>query len=222
MKKLGTVIHTNDWGYNVCVVYLREIGSKKMSFQIYVEAPEGTMSDIVTVKMSDFYSKPSALKFLLDMEGDFSFNDVKSVKENIRAQQYNVIDIEEKLPIEEIHLEISRYIKDNAEKLIENAESDIFIQNDYGYVQVNRFEADLKTNEVLKAMGYKKLDILKRLKILGALQTGKNRPYDYTIRVDGQLKRYYKILLADETNIEDEEDEVIDCVRYEVLPMVRG
>lgn len=222
MEKLGTVIYANDWGYKVRIVHLREIGTKKMSFQIYVEAPEGTMSDITTIKLSDFNSKAKALNFLYDMEGGFTYTDIEKIKGNINISDYKVIDIEEKLPIERIHSEVSRYIRKNSEEIVDNIESEVFIKNDYGYVQVNRFEEDLKKDEILQSIGYKKLEILKRLKILGALNPGKNRPYDYTLRVGGQLERYYKILLADETNIEDEEDEVIDCVRYKVLPMVRG
>lgn len=222
MEKLGTVIYTNDWGYKVRIVHLREIGTKKMSFQIYVEAPEGTMSDITTIKLSDFNSKAKTLNFLYDMEGGFTYTDIEKIKGNIKISDYKVIDIEEKLPIERIHSEVSRYIRKYSEEIVDNIESEVFIKNDYGYVQVNRFEEDLKKDEILQSIGYKKLEILKRLKILGALNPGKNRPYDYTIRVGGQLERYYKILLADETNIEDEEDEVIDYVRYKVLPMVRG
>lgn len=222
MEKLGTVIYTNDWGYKVRIVHLREIGTKKMSFQIYVEAPEGTMSDITTIKLSDFNSKAKALNFLYDMEGGFTFTDIEKIKGNIKISDYKVIDIEEKLPIERIHSEVSRYIRKNSEEIDDNIESEVFIENDYGYVQVNRFEEDLKKDEILQSIGYKKLEILKRLKILGALEPGKNRPYDYSIRINGDLKRYYRILLDEEMNIEEEGDREFNNVYREVLPMVRG
>lgn len=222
MKKLGQVVYTNDWDYKVRIVHLREIGTKKMSFQIYVEAPDGTMSDITTIKMSDFNSKPKVLDFLYDMEGGFTFNDIASIKGNIHISDYKIIDIEEKLPVECIHQEVSRYIRKNGEELIDNIESEVFIRNGYGYIQVNRFEEDLKTDEILKAIGYKKLEILKRLKILGALEPGKSRAYDYSIRTNGEIKRYYKILLAEETEIEEEEDEEFNNVYSEVFSVVRG
>lgn len=222
MEKLGTVIYTNDWGYKVRIVHLREIGTKKMSFQIYVEAPEGTMSDITTIKLSDFNSKAKALNFLYDMEGGFTYTDIEKIKGNIKISDYKVIDIEEKLPIERIHSEVSRYIRKNSEEIVDNIESEVFIDNDYGYVQVNRFEEDLKKDEILQSIGYKKLEILKRLKILGALVPGKNRPYDYSIRISGDLKRYYRILLDEEMNIEEEGDREFNNVYREVLPMVRG
>lgn len=222
MEKLGTVIYANDWGYNVRIVHLREIGTKKMSFQIYVEAPDGTMSDITTIKLSDFNSKAKALNFLYDMEGGFTYTDIEKIKGNIHISDYSVIDIEEKLPIERIHSEVSRYIRKNSEEIDDNIESEVFIENDYGYVQVNRFEEDLKKDEILQSIGYKKLEILKRLKILGALKPGKNRPYDYSIRINGDLKRYYRILLDEEMNIEEEGDREFNNVYREVLPMVRG
>lgn len=222
MEKLGTVIYANDWGYKVRIVHLREIGTKKMSFQIYVEAPEGTMSDITTIKLSDFNSKAKALNFLYDMEGGFTYTDIEKIKGNIKISDYKVIDIEEKLPIERIHSEVSRYIRKNSEEIDDNIESEVFIENDYGYVQVNRFEEDLKKDEILQSIGYKKLEILKRLKILGALEPGKNRPYDYSIRINGDLKRYYRILLDEEMNIEEEGDREFNNVYREVLPMVRG
>lgn len=222
MEKLGTVIYANDWGYKVRIVHLREIGTKKMSFQIYVEAPEGTMSDITTIKLSDFNSKAKALNFLYDMEGGFTYTDIEKIKGNINISDYKVIDIEEKLPIERIHSEVSRYIRKNSEEIDDNIESEVFIENDYGYVQVNRFEEDLKKDEILQSIGYKKLEILKRLKILGALEPGKNRPYDYSIRINGDLKRYYRILLDEEMNIEEEGDREFNNVYREVLPMVRG
>lgn len=193
-----------------------------MSFQIYVEAPEGTMSDITTIKLSDFNSKAKALNFLYDMEGGFTYTDIEKIKGNIKISDYKVIDIEEKLPIERIHSEVSRYIRKNSEEIDDNIESEVFIENDYGYVQVNRFEEDLKKDEILQSIGYKKLEILKRLKILGALEPGKNRPYDYSIRINGDLKRYYRILLDEEMNIEEEGDREFNNVYREVLPMVRG
>ncbi|OIZ62713.1 hypothetical protein BLA28_20170 [Eisenbergiella tayi] len=222
MEKLGQVVYTNDWDYKVRIVHLREIGTKKMSFQLYVEAPNGTMSDITTIKLSDFNSKPKVLDFLYDMEGGFTFNDIASIKGNIHINDYKVIDIEEKLPVERIHSEVSKYIRKNGEELIDNIESEVFIRDGYGYIQVNRFEADLKTDETLKAIGYKKLEILKRLKILGALEPGKNRPYDYSIRINGELKRYYKILLTSEKEIEEKEDEEFYNEYREVFSVVRG
>lgn len=222
MEKLGHVVYINDWDYKVRIVHLREIGTRKMSFQIYVEAPDGTMSDITTIKLSEFNSKPKVLDFLYDMEGGFTFNDIASIKGNIRISDYKAIDIEEKLPIERIHSEVSRYIQKNVGEATDNIESEVFIRNGYGYVQVNRFEADLKKDEILQSLGYKKLEILKRLKILGALEPGKNRPYDNSIRTNGELKRYYKILLAEESEIEEEEDEVFNNVYREIFPVVRG
>lgn len=221
MEKLGEILYINDWDYKVRLVRLRETGSKRISIQIYVEAPDGSMSDIVTVKLSDLNSKPKALDFLYDMEGGFTNDDITHIKDKIKVDRSKVLDIEEKAPVERIHTQISRYIRENGEELTDNIQADIFIRNGYGYIQTGRLEKDLKKEALLQELGYKKLDILKRLKILGALEPGRNRPYDYAIRINGDLKRYYRILLAEESNIEEKADEEFNNVFSEVLPMVR-
>ena len=45
---------------------------------------------------------------------------------------------------------------------------------------------------------------------MGALKSGKNRPYDMQVSIKGQKKRVYKILLTEETTMpETEIDETI-------------
>lgn len=56
--------------------------------------------------------------------------------------------------------------------------------------------------------GYKRLEILKRLKIMGALDSPNGRN-DVLVSIGGEKRRFYKILLAEET-AETEECEVID------------
>lgn len=58
-------------------------------------------------------------------------------------------------------------------------------------------------------LGVKRKDVLKILKIMGVLITGKNRPYDNIVAINGERKRVYIIELAKEDNSDDTVDEEI-------------
>ena len=59
-----------------------------------------------------------------------------------------------------------------------------------------------------KHVGYKRLEIIKRLKIMGVLVSSNNRN-DVLVSIKGEKKRFYKILLAEEPE-EAEEYEVLN------------
>ncbi len=207
MNKLGKKIYINKNGYEVFVVYMRDAASTRISAEMYTVSPSGEMSDLITVPKHDLVGK-KPLTCFLDLDGDFDFNDILNIKAKAveglsDAQKESTLN---KSPLAGIHVTFSRHIRKNAEELQDNPDADIFIKGGYGYLRTDCMDKFVREHPEL---GYKRVEILKRLKIMGALENAPNRPYDMLISINNVKKRFYKVLLADESRLEEKPDEVI-------------
>lgn len=213
MAGLGQKIHTNSWGYKVYAVPMRDINTTRYSVDIYTVSPDGSMSDLFTVSRKDYYTKPKALDFIFDLDGDFCRDDIDKVYYALMPffrsnENKNAATIQGKATMQELHMKVSDYIRTNEEKLGANTGAEVFIRGDYGFILTTKMKEFVNENK--EELGYnKKTEILKRLKVMGVLETTKDRPYDVLVSVDGVKKRYYKIRLADEQE-EETEGEVIN------------
>ena len=207
MTRLGKAIFTHDFGHVVYAVVMSDRSSKRLSVDIYVVYEDGNISDIITIPRKDFYTKKNCLDFFLDMEGEFGRDDIDSIRMGILdvLKDGNCKEsIQCKATLEEIHQSISQFIYDSVADSSESVDNDVLIRGNYGYIMPEALERFVKEN---KELGYKRLEILKRLKILGALHCGKDRPYDTLVSLCGKKRRCYKIELV-ETVLEDSEEEV--------------
>ena len=212
MARLGQKIHTNPWDYEVYAVPMRDINTTRYSVDIYVVAPDGSISDLFTVSRKDYYTGKKPLDFIFDLDGDFDRDDIDKIRYELKSYFHGVGNkdvetIQAKATIQEIQQKISEYIRINAEELEDNISAEVFIRGDYGYILTTKMKEFV--NEYKDGLGYKKIEILKRLKVMGVLVTTKDRPYDTLVSVDGVKRRYYKIKLADEQE-EETAGEVID------------
>lgn len=206
MKKLGTEIFTHDFGHKVCAVVMRDINSKRVSVELYIIYADGSMSDIITIARKDFYTKKNCLDFFFDMDGGFGRDDIDKIRLGVLDalnDESAKEEIQSKATLEELHQSISKYIK-TAEELPDCGVK--FIKEGYGYISSEVLEEFVKEH---KELGYKRIEILKRLKIMGALQNGKGRAYDMVVNIHGLRKHLYKIELAEEV-ADEQEDEVIE------------
>ena len=213
MERKGTLLYTNPWDFKVYGVITRDINSKRVSLDIYTLSPEDEMSDIVTISRKDIYTKEkSFLDFFYDVEGDFGREDIDKIKTAVKdfiKKSVNVEELQNKATIAEIHHAVSSYIRMNAEELEDNSQAEVFIKDNFGYILTSQMDKFVSEN---KELGYKRVDILKRLKILGALQPGNNRPYDALVSVGGEKRRYYKIELTEIPKEENADEEVDVCL----------
>lgn len=204
MKNLGTLIYTNAWEYQVYAVVTRDISSTRVSVDIYVLNPKEEMSDIITIPRKDIKdAKKKWWNFLYDLEGDFTRDDVDTIKNEILKISndfQNASLYQNKATMKEIHKAVSDYIVENAEDLEINSCPDVFIKDKVGFMTTSRMDEFVLNN---KSLGFKRLDILKRLKIMGALQPENTRPYDVLVNIGGEKKRYYRIELIEVTEEEE-------------------
>lgn len=204
MKNLGTLIYTNAWEYQVYAVVTRDISSTRVSVDIYVLNPKEEMSDIITIPRKDIKdAKKKWWNFLYDLEGDFTRDDVDTIKNEILKISndfQNASLYQNKATMKEIHKAVSDYIVENAEDLEINSCPDVFIKDKVGFMTTSRMDEFVINN---KSLGFKRLDILKRLKIMGALQPENTRPYDVLVNIGGEKKRYYRIELIEVTEEEE-------------------
>ena len=207
MERLGKEIFKSGTGHKVYAVATSEKSSKRIAIDLYVVFNDGSISDIKTIAKGKV-DKTGSLDFFLDME-DFTIDDVLNIKKKlmeILEDKGCIISIQEKRTLQEVHVEISQFIRDNAVDVEDGKENGVFIRNNYGYITSKYIDKFIRDCEDL---GYKRIDLLKRLKIMGALQNAKNRPYDMMISLYGEKKHYYKIELAENVNDVEEELEEI-------------
>lgn len=210
MKQLGKVIYENPWGYKVCAVLMRDVASTRISVELYIISPEGNMSDIISVRRSDIITKKRPLDFFYNLEGGFTHDDIDSIRNRIKdilQENGNAETEQNKRSLNEIHYLLSNFIRQNAEELEDNPKTEIFIKDGYGYMRTGRMTGFLKENFEI---GYKRVEILKRLKIMGVLKNGTRRPYDIQVSVGNEKKRFYKVQLAEQEATEETADEVIE------------
>ncbi len=198
MNRLGKLVYTNAWGYEVYASAMRDMNSTRVSLAMYVVSPQGEMSDIFTVSKKDIFNKKSTFHFFYDIEGDFGRDDIDKIKnavlEVVKDEKSRIIT-QERATMSELHSAVCDYIRENAEDLEDNESADVFIRDGYGYMRTECMDLFIKGN---KQLGYsKRVEVLKRLKIMGALATGNNRPYDILVSVGGTKKHFYKVVLTD-------------------------
>lgn len=208
MDKLGNLIFTSDFEYKVYALTMRDKSSSRVSVEVYIVNPQGEMTDIVTIPKKDIYTKKTVFDFFYDMEGDFCRDDISKIAMEIMEvikKGCSCTVTQKKATMQELHEAVCAFIRDNSEELEDNSDTDIFIKENYGYMKTDCINQFIKEN---KELGYgKRVDVLKRLKIMGALVTGTNRPYDISVSVGGEKKHFYKVRLVDEAT--DEAEEVI-------------
>lgn len=210
MENLGKQLFKGEFGHKVMGVLIRDKSSKRMSAVTYIISPDGSMSDITTITRKDIMMRTKSLDFFLDMEGYFTRDDIDSIRLQLRRLFDNYEDasfVQSKATPEEIHRAVTEFVMEEEEDLKDNIGADVFIKEDCGYILTEKMDEFVK--KYGKELGYtKRVDILKRLKIMGALQNGNNRPYDILISRNGIKQRFYKIELADEMPVE-QADEVV-------------
>lgn len=209
MKKLGKLIYTTDFDYKVYALTMRDKSSSRVSVEIYIVNPQEEMSDIITIPRKDVYTKKNVFDFFYDLDGEFGRDDISTIKngviEVLKDESCRVIT-QAKATTKELHNALCEYIDKNKEELKDNPQADIFIKDGYGFMRTDCINAFLKE---YKELGYsKRVEVLKRLKIMGALVNGTSRPYDISVSIGGEKKHVYKILLAD--SVSEPVEEVIE------------
>lgn len=201
MNRLGQKIYANAFGYDVYGVVTQEKSSTRRSAKLYVVSPNnGEMSEIFTIPRKDVRGKKNCFDFFYDLEGDFTRDDIDSIRNavlNLLNSGSNVVATQDKATLAQIHQAVSDFIRDNAEELEDNPDADCFIKikDNFGYMYTGKMKEFLAEN---KDLGYKKLDILNGLKIMGVLHPNSSRAYDVSVRGSGNPRWFYKIELAEQ------------------------
>lgn len=205
---MNDAIFMNKKGYKVYAVGVKDVASTRVSVECYVKSPKGEMSEIFSVRRRDLVTGKNTLDFFLDLDGEFDNAEVDSLSSIFQdmVDKDGKMTIQSKASPTDIHHAVSRYIREEAEKLKDNPKTNIFIRGKYGYMETCFMDQMVLAN---RDLGVKRKDILKILKIMGVLVTGKNRPYDNIVTVSGEKKRVYKIELAKKDDSDDKVCEVI-------------
>lgn len=191
------LIYQNERGYKVFATLSSEIATKRLAVEMYVEFPDGTITDIFTIRRSAILTKRNTFDFLFDFEARFDEQEVlliTTVIENFVESSVETVGIGTKMEINELWEHVSEYIRNNAKSVEENPDTRIIVKDGYGYIGTEMFDAYVKKHK--EELGYSKFEILRRFKILGLLETNKGRN-DKQVYVNGKVSRYLVMKLAD-------------------------
>lgn len=213
MEDRKSITYQNEKKYQVKVLLSRDVSSKRLSLEIYTVSPEGAMSDPQTIRRGEVFRKATFADFLMDMEGDFTRDDIDKIEEKVKellASDSKPIDVGVKATMKELYEAVCRYIVRKTKEDESGDKTKVFIKSGYGYIKTTAFPEFVKLHG--EELGFSRKEILKRLKIMQVLQAGNNRPYDITVNINGHRSKYYKLKLCDgwENEPEQEADEIID------------
>ena len=187
---------------------------------VMVEEPDGTVYEPVRITKDKLIRKGIAsLDFLYRYGAGLNEDDLKIVKNNLIVlfgRSHKIIEeTNDKATRKEVCDKLAEYIRGNAKEITSidgkmYTPPDIFIKENFGYIHTTAFPKFISLN---KDMGWNRLEVLKMLKRCGLLNTGKNRPYDKKVKINGHNGNYYVVKLQDENGnlmINDEVDETIN------------
>jgi len=215
MNRLGEMIYETDFEYKVYAVTMRDNATTRISLEIYIVSPEGEMSDLITIQKKDIYTKKNWADVFCGLEVDLCRDDIDVIKRKISelAKKSATTSFQSREPLSGMHKLVSSYMKENNGQLHEKGGKEvvgIFLKENYGYIDSYMLDEFVKEHT---HAGYKRLEIIKRLKIMGALE-GSNGRNDVLVSVNGEKRRFYKIQLAEESQ-EEEECEVYNSPAVE-------
>lgn len=198
------LIYESEGGYKIYAVKTYETGSTRVAIEVFIESPQGVLSDIHTVRKSDLFKKKNAVDFVLDFDGDFDELSLLTVSEKLKefvCSEFEKVTIAEKASPQMLIESLSELLVKEAEAQETSEKPTVVVKDGYASVESKAFkDLVIKHSDTLH---YTKLEILKRLKIFGYLETSPNRVYDKyeTMGAHGQI-HFYKIKLnnSKETN----------------------
>lgn len=208
-KSTSIKVYTNAWGYEIYVAIFRDLSSKRVSIEIYIVSPDGSMSTLIPIKRQALL-KNNACDFLMNYEGDFTRDDCIAVANELKSllnqgKEYST-EYTKATP-KELHNVISNFIRDNAEELEDNPKAECFIKDGFGYMKTTKMDVFIKSEK--DNIGYsKRVEILKLLKVMGVLLNAPNRPYDTLVSIKGEKIHYFKIVMAEEMKEEQADEEI--------------
>lgn len=179
-------IHENEIGYKVWACKLLDKTTKQFVYGFYVQAPEGSLSEVIKRKRSKIEANCS-FDWLMDYEGDFKAEDIRKVEHcfKIHEDKLPIVDVSSKLPFEAIYEGLCQYAERRQDQ------EGISIENGYCNIDVHSFKEALIELDT----GYSLLEVKKQLRQYGLLRTDSNRMYDRNVtnKVDGQSKVFRAI-----------------------------
>jgi len=211
VNRLGTKIYENAWGDEVYAVITKNKNDMRMSAEMYFKTADGRMSELHTLRKQDIRIKKNYMDFLYDLEIDLCRDDIDVIRNKVLElmkadKEKERVQIQTRATLKEAHVSISKYIIENQEELKDNPKAEVFLRNGYAYITSGAWEKFMKEN---KELGYKKLELLKNFKVQGVLVPAKNRPYDCLVSINGKKDWFYRVILHEEVDAEDEEMEEI-------------
>lgn len=209
MNRLGTKIYGTAWGDEVYAVITKNKNNMRMSAELYFKTANGSVSELYTVRKQDICSKKNYMDFLLDLEIEITKDEIIAIKNkllDLMKPNKERVQIQTRATLKEAHVSVSKYIIENQEELKDNPKAEVFLRNGYAYMTSGAWEQFMKEN---KELGYKKLELLKNFKVQGILIPAKDRPYDCLVSINGKKDWFYRFILHEEVDTENEEMEVI-------------
>lgn len=200
-------------GCKLYAVVTTEASMQRVAVTVYEMNEQGRMSVPITLKRSEIMKKSSKLSDLLDFGICLTEEELNTVIEQclklLDSEKVHT-NVDERSTIEEIYYAFCKYAKrsDLKEIFVTNnlrLMPQAVVSNNFLDIQTKAFEGILE--EIEETAGYRKLEILKAFKLMGVLQTDKDRAYDKKVTVNGKKINCYRITVSELTENEENKKE---------------
>lgn len=217
MRK-GKVIYTKqcvEGNYKIWMFQRQDEAKMKVSYGFYLTRPDNRMSEIDYIGRRVALNSKTALDFMQDYICNLTQEEMQKIEvavsnfeSELEVKQEQVAIMSAVTP-ENMHQIISDYIRKFAETKTIGMVPQMYIRKGYGIILTK--DMDMVVKDLKEELNMRRNSILDYLKIMDALDVGKERIYDNVVKIHGKTERCYKIKLVEpiELKIADEEIEEV-------------
>lgn len=194
-------------GNKVMGLVTQEESSMKISATLFLETPDGERSAPISIPRSKVVTERQDYSFIYDWGDGFSKDAVNAMKDKLMEMFKNgtPLKLVEKASPEKAYIRLAEYIKTQSTgKLYEKPGTPLtffqncFIEDEFGYIKTTQLDSFLSANTDL---GYKRIELLRVLRIHGYLASNKDRSYDYNVREGASTAKFYRIIMPEDSKL---------------------
>ena len=190
-------IYDDNRGFEIHVDEYRHQTKKTLSFW-FIIVENGEASEPYIISRNKIIRSNFSLDFLRDYSVNIDKLTIEQIEEKFKSVMQNldnnILIDGDKAKFSEVYDALVSYIGKYEENTLQSSPRTIYIENGYGFILTNYMDEAISE---LKSYGYKRLELLKALRINNKLDISAGRPYDYGVNFNKKTEHYYKIILEE-------------------------
>ncbi len=173
--------------------------TQNIIFTIEYSNPLYSTVDTKPIPVRRIEKNSTCLNFFMDMVGDFGVDEVTVIRERTKdviKNKANMILLNENRSVRDVYLALYEFIEANKELKKITAITNAYVKDGCGYIRTTFMDDFMQLYG--RTLGYKRLEILKMLKLHGFLRCSDSRNYDVQVNIDNNRIYFYVIKFQNE------------------------